>query len=101
MHDETIDVLRPRRASVTERNSISAAEAFRQLEADAQLLKAIREAYSPESREFDAMRRAAMALAYVVMHDREKFATFMQEMDRDLTDEQRDELRNRYGIETG
>jgi hypothetical protein len=79
---------------------MSAAEAFRQFEADAQVLKTISETYSPASPEFGAMRRAAMALTYVVMHDREKFATFMEEMDRDLTDEQRDELRDRYGIET-
>jgi hypothetical protein len=79
---------------------MKAADAFRQLEADAEVLKKISETYSPSSPEFDVLRRAAIALSYVVMNDREKFATFMEEMDRDLSPEQRDELRDRYGIET-
>lgn len=79
---------------------MNAAEAFRQLEADTEVLKKISETYPSTSAEFDALRRAAMALTYVVMHDRERFAAFIQEMDRDLSTEERDELRDRYDIET-
>jgi len=79
---------------------MKAGDAFRQLEADAEVLKKISDGYSPTTPEFDALRRAAMALTYVVMHDREKFATFMEDVDRDLSAEERDELRDRYVIET-
>lgn len=78
----------------------SSAEAFRQLESDAKMLESISQKYSSTSPEFSAVKRAAMALTYVVMHAQEEFATFVEEMDRDLSTEERDELRNRYGIET-
>jgi hypothetical protein len=79
---------------------MKAAEAFRQLEADADLLKTISETYPATSAEVDALRRAATALTYVVMHDRERFATFIEVRDRDLSAEERAELRDRCGNET-
>lgn len=79
---------------------MNAAEAFRRLEPDAEVLKKISETYPPTSPESDALRRAAMALTYVVMNDREKFAVFVEEMDHDLSAEERGKLRVRYGIGT-
>lgn len=78
---------------------MSSSEAFRQLESDAKVLESISQSYPPASPEFSAIRRAAMALTYVVMHAREEFASFVEEMGRDLSAEERDELRDRYGIE--
>jgi hypothetical protein len=79
---------------------MNASEMFRQLESDTKLLESISQRYSPDSAEFHAVRRAAMSLAYVVMHRREEFGTFMEEMDQELSDEERNELRDRYGIDT-
>jgi len=78
----------------------STAKAFRQLEDDAKLLEKISQSYPPTSPEFHALRRAAIALTYAVMHDREKFAMFAEEMDRELSTEERNQLKDRYGIET-
>jgi len=73
---------------------------FRQLEIDAKLLEAISQAYPPASSEHNAVRRAALALTYVVMHDREGFVTFTEEMGRDLSAKELDKLRDRYDAET-
>ena len=74
-------------------------EMFRQLESDAQLLEKIGKQYPPASPENEALHRAALSLAYVVMNERAAFRTFVEEMESDLTDEQRTELRERYGID--
>ena len=76
----------------------SSAETFQQFEDDAKVLESVGQAYPPTSPEFNAVRRAALALTYVVMHAPQGFATFMEEMNRDLSAEERDELRGRYGI---
>jgi hypothetical protein len=73
---------------------------FRLLETDSQLLEKISQQYQPDSAEFEAVRRAALALAYVVMNRRAEFATFIEEMESDLSDAQREELRELYGIDS-
>jgi len=74
-------------------------ELFQQLESDARLLDKISQQYQPRSPEFEALRRAAQSLAYVVMNQLAEFRTFVQEMQSNLTDDQRKELRERFGIE--
>ena len=78
----------------------SSAEAFRQLKSDAKVLESISQNYAPTSPEFSLVRRAAMALMYVVMHAQEGFAAFVEELDRDLSADERDELRDLHGINT-
>lgn len=77
---------------------MKAAEIFRQYESDAKMLEKISQNYPATSEEFRVVRCAAMALAYVVMHEREKFATFIEDIDQELSDEERAELRDRYDI---
>jgi len=72
---------------------------FAQLESDAQLLTKISQKYQPTSLARQALRRAALSLAYVVMNERSEFGAFLKEIDDDLSDEQRKDLRERYGIE--
>lgn len=74
-------------------------EAFRRFESDAEVLKGISEQYEPTSAEFHALQRAALALAYVMMNRQEEFAAFVEEMNGDLSNEQRKELQDRYGID--
>ena len=73
---------------------------FRQLESDAQFLEKVSREYERTSPEYQSLRRAALSLAYVVMNERSEFATFLEEIDGDLSDEERKDLRERYGIET-
>ena len=74
-------------------------ELFQQLESDARLLKKMSQEYQPASAEFEALRRAAMALAYVVMNQRADFRAFVETMNGDLSKKQRTELSERYGID--
>ena len=74
-------------------------ELFEQLESDVRLLQKISEQYQPTSGEFEALRRAALSLMYVVVNQRAEFRAFLKKMKSDLTDDQRRELRERFGIE--
>jgi len=78
---------------------MKSSEVYQQFESDAQVLKRISEQYAATSAEFQALRRASLSLAYVVMNRKDEFAEFVEEMDSDLSDEQRQQLRDRYGIE--
>src|SRR5262245_39285773 len=78
---------------------MKASELFRQLESDARLLQKISQNYSPSSPEHTALRRAALSLTYVIMNQHADFQKFVDEATAALTDDQRRELRERYGIE--
>jgi hypothetical protein len=77
----------------------SAADHFQQLESDARVLKELSEQYPAISPQSQALRRAGLALIYVAMNQRGAFAAFLQEMQSDLSDGQRAELRDRYGLD--
>ena len=70
-------------------------DAYRQFESDARVLKRISEQYATTSQEFQALQRAALSLAYVVMNRQDEFAAFVEEMKSDLSDEQRQQLHAR------
>ena len=55
--------------------------------------------FAPTAAELETLRRAGLALMYVLMHCPGDFERFMAESDAELTDAQRAELRDRYGIE--
>ena len=66
---------------------MKSSEAYRQFESDAEVLKRISEQYAATSAEFQALRRAAWSLAFVVMNRQDEFAAFVEEMDGDPPDE--------------
>ena len=74
-------------------------ERYKQFEADAEVLRNISERYDEGSAEFQALRQAALALAYVTMNRQDEFAVFVADMNSDLSEEQRNELREHYGID--
>lgn len=74
-------------------------ERYKQFEADAEVLRNISARYDEGSAEFQALRQAALALAYVTMNKQDEFAAFVEDMNSDLSEEQRNELRERYGID--
>ena len=73
--------------------NIKDAELLRTLEIDSKELEAIARRYDESSPQYAAIRRAAWSLIYVVMHRRKKFADFIAEMSRSLTDSERQQLR--------
>jgi ABC-type transporter Mla subunit MlaD len=75
-------------------------DAYRQFESDAQVLKRVSEQYAATSEESQALQRAALSLAYVVMNHQDEFSAFVEEMGSDLSDKQRQQLHDRYGIES-
>lgn len=79
---------------------MKSSEAYQQFESDSQVLKRISEQYAATSAEFQALQRASLSLAYVVMNRQDEFAEFVEEMDSDLSDEQRQQLKDRYGVES-
>ena len=74
-------------------------ELFRQLEADTENLRRISETYASGSPEAETLRRAALALVYVAENAQTEFAKFVAEIDSELTDAERAELRDRYGLD--
>jgi hypothetical protein len=94
-------MLRTRRTRLTDREAAMKTNAlFGQIEAETKVLEAIARQYEPTSREYQALRHAALSLAYIVMNERSEFASFVETIDDELSDEQRKDLRERYGIET-
>lgn len=78
---------------------MKSSDTYRQFELDAQILKRISEQYAVSSGEFKALQRAALSLAFVVMDRQDEFATFVEDMKSNLSDEQLQQLYARYGIE--
>ena len=77
---------------------MTGADLFRTLENDARELRGIAEHYSKDSPQYGAIRHAALALLYVTMNQREEFASFLVDIFKELSPEEREQLRA-YGLQ--
>ena len=67
---------------------------FEHVERQSELLKRIAKTWPPGSDEESAIRLAALALLFVAMSHAEGFAEFLRDHQKELSVQQRDELRD-------
>lgn len=71
---------------------------FRELEKDARELEGVAAQFAKGSPQYEAIRHATWALLYVIMNQREEFSRFLADMTQELSDSERQQLRD-YGLE--
>jgi hypothetical protein len=73
-------------------------ERIQSFEDDSKVLERIASSYSEDSAEYKVVRRAAIALWYVLREKNSEFESYFASFDRDLSPEERQELQ-RMGID--
>ncbi len=71
---------------------MSAKERFDLLDKDASILESISKKYEVDSKEYSALRHAAIAFGFVLTEDYERFKEYLDNFDKDLTPDQRARL---------